>query len=267
MGSMRKYVIIAQGMMQETFVYRVNFMMWRLRCFLSLITIYFLWTALIPQQAALFGYSHTLILTYIIVAYFINAFVFSSRSERIASDITSGDLSNRLLKPVNYFGTLFATDIGDKLMNIFFSIFELFLFLFFFHPPLQFQTNSLTFVLFVLSVVIAIGLFFYCNILIGSIGFWSPDVWAPRFIFLVLIQAFTGMVFLLDVLPKFLFTLFQLTPFPYFIFYPVKIYLGQVSFMHALLLMIPAFLWLVILRILATKVWRYGVRQYTAHGR
>ncbi len=73
---MKKYWIISKGIIQETFMYRLNFIIWRVRGILFILTLYFLWVALLPPGKSLFGYSQGLILTYIMLGNIIGSFVF-----------------------------------------------------------------------------------------------------------------------------------------------------------------------------------------------
>src|ERR1700704_2231926 len=111
---MKKYYLVARNMWDQIVMYRLSFSTWRLRMVVQLITTYFLWDVLVRQTQSFSGYTHTTILTYVILASFLNAIVFSSRSYEIADDINNGNLSNYLLKPFNYFLYHAARDVGDK---------------------------------------------------------------------------------------------------------------------------------------------------------
>src|SRR5260221_12818608 len=118
---MEKYWQVAKNTWEEMVSYRLNFAVWRLRVVLQFITIYFLWTSLIPCKASLFGYTQSLMVTYILGIAFLTSFVLASRTQEIGDNINNGELSFFLIKPMNYFLYWFARDIGDKLMNMAFS--------------------------------------------------------------------------------------------------------------------------------------------------
>ena len=240
--------------------------MWRLRTLLQLLTVYFLWVALIPSGQSLFGYSHTQMLTYVIGTSVISAIVFSTRTHEIGENINSGNLSSMLLKPMSYFGYWLSRDIGDKIMNLVFSVGELCAFFVLIRPPLFFQSDLYLLFYAVLAIILAIVLQFVIGCILGLIGFWSPEVWAPRFIFFILIQFFSGSFFPLDVFPKPLYDLFALLPFPYLLFFPLKIYLGKLSFAEIINGAIVEILWIGILSYFCFFVWKKGLRIYTAYG-
>lgn len=263
---MEKYILVAKNTWEETLSYRLNFVMWRVRVFLQLITIYFLWFSLLPTQGSIFGYSKNLMLTYIFGTSILSSIVIASRSGEIGDQIHQGQLSNFLLRPINYFYYLFARDIGDKAMNILFSIFELTALFIFIHPPIFLQTNIFFLVAFFLSLIFALLLNFFFNMLLGCVGFWSGEVWAPRFIFSILLTFFAGGLFPLDILPKPLFTLFYFSPFPYLLYFPLKIYLGAFNTTALQNGFIISILWTFILYVIVLFVWKKGLKVYAAEG-
>lgn len=247
--------------------YRLNFALWRLRVVLQLLTMYFLWQAIIPQGSQFGVYDRSLMLTYILGGGLLSSIVISSRSYEVGDDINQGNLTNFLIRPINYFLYWFSKDVGDKAMNITFAIFELTFLYLVLKPPFFLQTDPTLLLLTVVAAIIATILYFFLNFLIGLVGFWSPEVWAPRFIFIILITFFAGGLFPLDILPKAVFTLFQFLPFTYLIFFPLKIYLGQLSPHEIQSGILIALIWTLTSYLIVKLVWNKGLKLYTAHGR
>lgn len=264
---MKKYVRIAKAVMQEMLIYRINFFLWRARQIMQVLIIYYLWLAILPPNKTFAGYDQSLMLTYVFATTVIGMIVYSSRSSSIGNDINSGDLSNRLLKPMNYLFTWFVTDLGDKVMNVFLSVIELIILYLLLKPPLFIQTDPQIIFFSVLVVLIAISMYFFFNVLLGFVAFWSPEVWAPRFIFTILLTFFAGGLFPLDLLPNSLYQFFMYLPFPYLLYFPVKIYLGTLSYMQILQGITVSILWSFILFFATQLIWQKGLRTYTAQGR
>lgn len=264
---MRKYYLIAKNIWEEAFAYRLNFVMYRVRNVLTFLTMYFLWFSLLPIGKTLFGYDQSSILTYVLGTAVLQAFVLASRSYALGDDIINGNLSNFLLKPINYFYYWLAKDLGDKMMNITFAFIELSLLYMLLKPSLIMQTDILYVLFFLFSILIALLLYFLFNLLLGMIGFWSSEVWAPRFIFMVLISFFSGSYFPLDILPKPIYLIFKSLPFQYLSYFPLKIYLKQVLFYDILYGFLLGLLWLITLSLLVKLIWINGLKEYTAQGR
>lgn len=228
---------------------------------------YFLWYAVIPVGTTAFGYDQSSMLTYILLTAIVGAVVTSNRSYAIGQEINQGNLSNFLLQPMNYFGYWFAKDIGDKLMNIVFSIGELAVIFFFLKPPIYLQTNIEYLFMFATSLILAVILYFFINVLLGLIGFWSPDVWAPRFIFWIAVGFFAGEYFPLDILPQQIYEIFKILPFSYLIYFPIKVYLGQLSYVEVFQGFAVMLFWIFIFWVIVELVWKKGLKSYTAQGR
>lgn len=264
---MDKYLRVIKNTWHETVSYRFNFVMWRIRVIAQLLTVYFLWFSILPKNGNFLGYTQELMLTYILGTSFISSITLASRSYGIGEEINNGNLSNFLIKPINYFLYWFSRDVGDKLMNILFSVSELAILFILLHPIIFIQTDILIISLSLIAVAIALILYFFFNILLGVIGFWSSDVWAPRFIFIILLNFFAGSLFPLDILPKPIFYFLQGLPFTYILYFPLKIYLGQLSSLEIYRGIFISVVWVLFLYWLVRIIWARGLRIYTAYGR
>jgi len=264
---MSKYLQIIRNTFEEYFVYRVNFLMWRVRNILGLLTGYFLIKAIFTEGRVIYGYDFERILTYIFTVSILRAIIFSSRTVDLAGVINSGDLTNYLIKPVSTLKVWFTRDIADKILNIGFCLLEVGLIIYLLKPPFFIQTNPLQILAFIASAFWAILLYFFISFLIALIGFWTPEVWAPRFIFSILLNFFSGGVVPLDVLSPSIYKLFQLTPFPYLLFNPVNIYLGRTSLLGIFAPLAVVVFWIAIFYLIVQFIWQKGLRIYSAEGR
>ena len=162
-------------MWNETLMYRLNFVVWRVRVVLSFLTLYFLWSAVLPQHTSLFHYSQSLMLTYIFGTALLGNLILSTRSGAVGDEIRSGDLSNFLVRPVNYFLLWFAKDAGDKAMNLLFSLVELTFIVAILRPPFFFQPHVFYLFFSLLAIISAVVIYFFLNVLIGICGFWVSE--------------------------------------------------------------------------------------------
>ena len=262
---MHKYFSIFSITLQEIFTYRLNMLMWRVRQVFVFLIPFFIWRAVLGGGGDIYGYSFAAIMTYLFGTTVLRSLVMGSRTVDLGWMINSGNLTIPLMRPFNIFSFFFIRDLADKLFNLGFMLFELPLILFIFHPPVFLQGNPYFIILAILSVIMAILLYFYINIIFGSIGFWSRDVWAPRFLLMVIMEFATGSMFPLDMLPIFWQKIMLLTPFPYLLYVPLKIYLG--SDVSSLYHLVYELLWVIALAFITNFVWKKGIRSYEAEGR
>ncbi len=267
---MSKYLQILKISFQQEFTYRLNFIMWRVRNVIQILVFFFLWSSVFAAQGSnYFGYNKEKIIAYAFLLILVRAIVMSSRSVDVAGIISNGELSNLLIKPVNFFKYWITRDISSKLLNIIFSFFEIVILFLILKPNIFIQTNPLQILLFITSLLIAAFIFFCIAMLTSFIPFWIPEVsWGAQFLVIVVFVEFlSGAFFPLDVFPKSIYEFLRFTPFPYLIFVPIKTYLGVESISTTSGSLLIGFTWSLILWILMKRVWQKGLKIYEAVGR
>lgn len=265
-----KYWTIYKISFQQEFAYRLNFIMWRARNVLQIFLIYFLWSTVFSDPTRnIFGYDRAKILTYVFGILVVKAIVLSARGVDVAHEIARGELTNYLLKPVNYFKYWLTRDLSSKSLNLFFAVFEFsFLFLIL-KPQIFLQTDIFNLLFFGVSLAVGILLFFTILLITSSTAFWTPEMaWGTQFFVIVVIVEFlSGGLFPIDILPQGLQNFLYLTPFPYLIFFPLQIYLGKFSQIFIIRGILIALLWSGVLWVLMKALWLKGIKIYRAEGR
>ncbi|HJX59128.1 hypothetical protein A2V61_03370 [Candidatus Woesebacteria bacterium RBG_19FT_COMBO_47_8] len=267
---MKKYLAIFKISFAQEFAYRLNFIMWRLRNVMQIFLIFFLWNAVFTDPTrVVFGYDRGKILTYVFGILIMKAIVLSARTIEVAGEISSGDLTNFLLKPVNYFKYWFSRDLSSKALNLGFAASEALILYLILRPPFFLQTNPWLIVAFVISLAIAVVLFFGLLFLSNLIAFWMPEQgWSAQFLIIVIFTDFlSGGVFPLDIFPLVVQKILYTLPFPYLLFFPLQIYLGKIPVTQVWGGIMIACAWTLILLAGLKFVWNRGIRKYEAVGR
>ncbi len=267
---MKKYWSIFKISIASEFAYKLNFILWRIRNVFQILLTFFLWnTVFASPQTILFGYNRSKILTYVFGIIIVRALVLSARAMDVSGDIAQGELSNYLLKPFSYFKYWLTRDISSKALNILFAAGEFMLLFIILKPPFYFQTNGLALLAFLISIVLAILIYFFMLFLISAIPFWAPELgWGSHFLVtVVIIEALSGALFPINILPTNWQQIVLSLPFPYLIYFPVQVYLGNVAGAALIKgLLIGAF-WVVALGFLMKQVWQRGLKVYESIGR
>lgn len=264
---MNVYAQIIKATWSQYMMYRLNFVMWRVRMVCQLLVTYFLWWAILGTKEEFFGYTQSMMLTYVLLTSIVRTLVLSTTTMEIGDVINQGNLSNYLVKPLNVFSYYAARDVADKILNVLFAVVEVSILFFLLRPEIFVQTQPHVLLLSGVAVLLGMMLYFFFSLILGFLGFWTPDIWGPRFISFVIMEFFAGSLFPLDILPSPLFTLSQLLPFGYFIYFPLKIYTGQLDMNAIVQGLIIASLWVGALAYVATTIWKKGLRAYTAEGK
>ena len=261
---MQRYFQVFTVTLKEYFAYRLNFVLWRVRNILSTLITLFLWLGVFDTRVSFGSYSKERLLSYLLFSSLITTFVSSTRTSDLAYEIQSGGIMNLLLKPLSIFGYYASTDAADKLINAFFGILEFVLIVFFFKIPLVLpQQLSLS----LLFLVFAVCISFSINLMLSFVGFWTPEVWAPRFLFMMLITFVSGTFFPLDLLPPLIYRILLFTPFPYLYFLPTKILIDGVQNTFFVQQLICSAGWAIVLFYLAKTMWKKGIKDFSFWGR
>ncbi|MBI2086405.1 ABC-2 family transporter protein [Candidatus Daviesbacteria bacterium] len=263
---MKKYFQIFKISWQQNLTYRLNFILWRIRTILQLLLVYFIWWTVFQTQANLFGYTKSLILTYILVAALIRVIVLSTRVTDLINQINDGSVVNFIVKPLGFIRYYLSVDFADKIFNILFFVFEIIILFIFFKPPLIIQTNIFTVGLFLLAIAAGLLIYFCINLLISLSSFWTENSWGPLFLMTIILEGFGGGLFPIDILPKNIFNILMLTPFPYLIYFPAKIYLGTMPVHEILFGFMTVSVWGIVLIMLMQKMIKVGFKHFSAVG-
>lgn len=261
---MQRYVQVFIVTCKEYFAYRLNFILWRLRMIISSLITLYLWLAVFDSKASFGQYSKTEMMSYLLYTGFVMTIVASTRTSNLAYEIQSGGIMNLLLKPLSILGYYGATDLVDKLMNGFFGIIEFILIVYFLHIQLI-PPQALGF--FFIFLICAICISFCINLLLSFIGFWTPEVWAPRFLFMMIVFFVSGTYFPLDLLPPMIYRLFLFTPFPYLYYLPAKTLISGVQTAYIAQQLACAIAWSGILFLCTKAVWNKGIKEFSFWGK
>jgi len=266
---MSKYQTVFAISWQDEFTYRLNFILWRVRNVLRFLMTYFLWRGIFVSKSNVFGYSQGQLLTYIFLVLIVVSIVLSSPSgDRIGSEIGRGDLSNYLVKPLSYLKYWFTRDLASKLLNLVFSLTEITLLAILLKPQLNFPYSLENILGSLILVAIAVGIYFFLSVGLRFVAFWTPEnTWGLAFLSFTFIETLSGAIFPLDILPQPVTTLLQFTPFPYLIYYPIAIFVGKISGLEMIRIIIQALIWLFLSYKLSQLIWHKGLRVYSSEGR
>lgn len=266
---MRKYWQIFRISWQNSLVYRLNFVMWRLRSVVGFLASYLFWLALVTSNQTIGSYSQTILLTYIFTAAFLRNLVFSNASYSACMEIANGDLSNYLIKPLHYFLNWFAQDLADKALNLSFFAFEILALYFILRPQIVLPASFSQFIYFLILSGLAAVLYFFFSFLVSTFAFWHPEHngWPLRFLFIMLLDVLSGASIPLDIFPPAIVQIFKFLPFGYLIFYPTQVWLNRLSPPEIPGILGITFFWVIVFYLLVKLVWRRGLLNYGAYGR
>lgn len=263
---MSKYWQIFKITGQQYFIYRVKFILWRVRTILQLMLVYFIWWTVFQSQNQVFGYTSVTILTYVLISSLVRTIVLSTRVTELIDSINSGGVVNFMIKPIGFIRYYLVKDMADKFFNILFFIVEISLLIFLLKPSVIIQTGIIILLPFFLAILGGLIIYFCLNFIIGLTAFWVESSWGMLFLMTIILESLGGGLFPLDILPKNLFNVLMLTPFPYLIYFPAKLYLGGLNYSEISFGFLMIVVWILALILLTKVIINAGFKHFSVVG-
>lgn len=264
---MKKYLAVARITTINILRYRWEIILGQIRTIIVLLTLFYLWTKVYSTNVTLFNFTKEQMLTYIVIATVLRQIITVSATDQIAGELQSwGKFFSYLLKPIGYFRYWFTVDLVYKITNLVLTSIWALLFLKIFKISLILPTDPRSLFIFLLAIAVGALIYFYIGIIISTTGFWTSHIWGLQFLTVLILEFSAGVYFPIDVLPDHLEQVIKFTPFPYMIYFPIKIYLGHLSLDQSLIIVAIAAIWLVIIFFASKFIWNRGLKSYEAWG-
>jgi ABC-2 type transport system permease protein len=254
--------------LQNTFVYRWNFLLRSLFGLVPLAGTVFIWRAIFAgTQSTVGSYDYGAMIWYFLLIILVDNLVTPTEDEwQIAADIREGQMSAFLIKPLNYLGYRFALFVSYRLIYTLVTVLPLALAVYWFREWIVLPQSSVTWLLFLLSAGMAACISFLIAYTLALLAFWILEISTIVFILYSFEYFLSGQTFPLDIMPAWFQAILRWLPFPYELFFPVQVFLERVQ--GAALwsgLAIQAG-WVLVLYAFSQAMWRRGIRHYQAVG-
>lgn len=265
---MAKYWRILNVGIQNTLVYRVNFLFRSLFGLIPLLATISLWRTIYEgKSSGVNGYTLGQMISYYLVISLVDMLTAVSEDDwQIAADIKDGAISQLLLKPIDYQAYRFSLFIAGRLIYTSMALLPALGFIWFQREHFYLPTDPITWLAFGLSVSLTAVLQFMISYSMALLAFWLREVSTLIFIAYAFEYIAGGHLFPLDILPRWLHQLLMCTPFPYQLYFPVNVYLERTTGADLVAGLLIQASWVVAAFLLARFVWSRGIRHYEAVG-
>lgn len=267
---MGKYFHVFKVGIQNTLVYRVNFLFRAIFGLIPLAGTLFVWRAIYAGKGAegqVGEYTLQAMISYYLLVTFIDALTAVAEDDwQIASDIKDGLISQLLLKPVDYLGYRLSLFLSGRAIYTTVAVIPVSLFALYLRQYLVWPADGRSLALFVVSVVMAGLLQFFIAYTVALLAFWVLDISTFIFIQFAFEYIASGHLFPLDILPPTVARILEFTPYPYLCYFPAAVYLGRLSESELTRGLLLQGAWVVVAFGLARWMWSRGIRRYSAVG-
>lgn len=267
---MKKYWHVLNIGIQNNLTYRFNFLARSVFGLIPLVAILYVWRTIYegkPAGASVGSYSLVEMVSYYLLVTIVDALTAVNEDDwQIASDIKDGNISQFLLKPIDYLAYRLALFFSGRLTYLAVATVPLALFILYLRHYFVLPPNPAAFGWFLVSTVLTAMLQFFISYSLAMLAFWVLEV--STFIFIVFAFEYiaSGHMFPLDILPPTVERILYFSPFPYQLYFPVSIYMGKSAGTDLARGLLIQGAWVVATYFLARFAWARGIKKYGAVG-
>ena len=269
-GPVKKYRHVINIGIQNNLTYRFNFLARSLFGLIPLIAVLYVWRTIYEGKGAggmVATYTFAQMVSYYLLTTIVDALTAVNEDDwQIAADIKDGNISQFLLKPIDYLWYRLCLFFSGRLTYMAVAAVPLAIFILCLRQYFVFPPDTAHLALFFVSILLTALLQFFMSYALAMLAFWVLEV--STFIFIVYSFEYiaSGHLFPLDILPPALERAVFFTPFPYQLYFPISIYMGKTTGAELAQGLLIQLGWVIAAYLLARFAWRRGIRKYSAVG-
>jgi ABC-2 type transport system permease protein len=267
---MKKYLHVISIGIQNNLTYRFNYLTRTLFSFIPLFAMLSLWHTIYATKSAghqLSGYTQAQMIFYYIMVAIVDVMTSVNEDDwQIAADIREGNISQFLLKPVDYLWYRLCLFFSGRIAYISMACVPLAIFIFCFRNYFVPPDSGMAMLAFLFSLVLTALLQFFLSYSMAMLAFWILEISTFIFILFAFEYLASGHLFPLDMLPPALQHALAFTPFPSMLYAPIGIYMGKISGNGIASALLTQLVWVLMMYALARFMWARGIKKYAAFG-
>lgn len=226
---------------------------------------FFLWDAIYSGRRTLGGLNKEEMLTYVIVAWVVRSFYFSNLDRRVAVEIRDGKIALELIRPYDYQMVKYARAFGEAIFRIIFFALPAGLFLYLIRP-FTLPAGWLNGVIFLVSILGSFMINAQISMIAGFLAFFTQSTSGIYRAKRVVMDLFSGLLLPISFYPQWARDIIKLFPFQAVSYMPNMIYLGKITGLAALNVLVLQLFWILLLGIAAFFFWRFAVKHVVIQG-
>ncbi len=258
-----KYAALLRRGIAAMFEYRASMMIWMFINVMPLVMLA-VWFSM-SEGGPVAGYTQSDFVSYYLLLAFVQQMTSVWVIYELAYDIRHGDLSIKLLHPLNPLHDYLSTNLADKILRPVVLV-PLALIAWLIFPTIHYDVTLLNLVLFGAALAAAWLIRFLSQYILGLLAFWVSDSMALNDMWFALSEMLGGMIAPLALFPPNVTAVANWLPFRFMLSFPVEIVSGRLTPTDLADGFAAMLFWVVVSVILYRWVWRRGIRQFSAFG-
>jgi ABC-2 type transport system permease protein len=268
MSSLAKYAKVFDIGLQNTFVYRWNFLLRSFFGIVPLVGTVFIWQAVFEARAgAIGGYDFSRMIWYFMLTILFSNLVTPTDDEwQIASDIRDGQISAFLTKPLDYLAYRLTIFGSHRALYSVVTLLPVGVIFFALRSHITLPHHAAAWPLAALSLGMSALIQFFIAYSMAMFAFWILEISTIVFILYSFEYFLSGQLFPMDIMPMALQSVLKWLPFTYELYFPVAVFMENVSGRALWEGLAIQALWVLATWAVARAMFRRGVRHYQAVG-
>lgn len=267
--NIKKYIALTRAGIIQELSFRLGTFVTILGNLIYLTLIYYLWKAIYASSGSeiVNGMTFSDTIIYLVLATALFNFLEMYIVWNMSRSIQSGAIILDLLKPMNYRRFMFFNYFGNNVMTFFLTFLPTFIVVYIVtHGAIHLGLNVL---LFAVSVVLALLVNFYIEMLVATICLYTESTWGINIVKESIVLLFSGATIPLAFFPDGLRVVVEYMPFRCIYDTPLNILLmkpGYTTGSGIWIMLSIQLVWCVILSLGAKAFWNFSVRRITVNG-
>ena len=263
-----KYRAIFSIGLQNTFVYRWNFLLRSLFGLIPLFGTVFIWRSIFSGSSGeIAGYNFGEMIFYFLIVLLVENLVTPTEDEwQIAAEIREGQLSSLLLKPFDFLAYRSCIFVGSRILYTVVTLLPVAAVFWWYREFLQWPAHGITWLYFFPSLIMAAAIQFLIAYALAMLAFWILEISTVVFILYSFEYFLSGRLFPLDAVPGTAGLILRFLPFPYELYFPVAVLMEKIQGPQLWQGLFIQATWVLLCLLLAKGLWRSGLRRYEAVG-
>jgi ABC-2 type transport system permease protein len=265
---LQKYLTVFNLGIQNTFVYRWNYLLRAIFGLIPLIGTVFLWRAIFHESGGgMRGYDYGSMIYYYLLMILVSNLVTPTEDEwQIAADIREGQINSFLTKPMSYLSYRFCIFLSGRLVYTLVTLPPIVVIFIYFRGYVVLPNDPMIWLAALVSLVMSGLIQFFLTYSLSMMAFWILEISTIVFIVYSFEYFLGGQMFPLDIMPPAFQMVMKWLPFYYELFCPIAIFQGRLSGNEILSALVIQAGWVLAMWAAARAMWRRGLGHYQAVG-
>ncbi|MCC7163665.1 MAG: ABC-2 family transporter protein [Anaerolineae bacterium] len=260
---LKKYIALMRRSLAVHMEYRVAMFIWMLSATFPLVMLA-VWLSL-AEDGPIAGFTAGDFVGYYLLSFYMRQMTSVWVAWELDYDIRHGDMSSKLLHPLNPIHEYVAFNLADKVIRGFMFT-PVVIVVALLAPGVTFLVTPLNLLFFAIAVMGAWAMRYFFQFNLGLLGFWFSQALVLTDVFWMLFLLLGGGVAPIELLPEPLRTIAYHLPFRFMMSFPIEIMMGRLSVNEILVGFVSVAAWVVVLATVYRILWARGIRQFSAFG-